>query len=109
MKYTILTKKDEKISTNLKAVNDEDVINKAYLDEKNLKIDGHLSLLEKNYNKFKIIKNKQSVENVLFQRTVKTTIQILFYKGFFDNYNNADEVIKDFLFARQRLDLEESK
>ena len=40
-------KKDEKITTNFDAVNDEDVINKGYLDEKLIKIDGHSSKLEK--------------------------------------------------------------
>ena len=40
-------KKDEKITTNFDAVNDEDVINKGYLEEKLLKINGHLSKLEK--------------------------------------------------------------
>ena len=39
-------KKDEKITTNFDAVNDEDVINKGFLDEKLLKINGHLSKLE---------------------------------------------------------------
>ena len=47
-------KKDEKISTNFEAVKDEDVINKAYLDEKLKKIDGHFSFLEKHYNEFKL-------------------------------------------------------
>ena len=40
-------KKGEKIKTNFEAVDDKDVINKAYLDSKILKIDGHLSKLEK--------------------------------------------------------------
>ena len=40
-------KKDEKISTNFEAVNDEDVIKKGYLDEKVKKVDGHVSNLEK--------------------------------------------------------------
>ena len=35
-------KKDEKITTNFETVDNEDVINKAYLDEKLLKKDGHL-------------------------------------------------------------------
>ena len=36
------------------------------------------------------------------------TIQILYDKKLFDNYDNADEVSKDFLFfQRRRLDLEE--
>ena len=43
-------KKDEKITTTFEAVNDEDVINKGFLDEKILKIDGHLSKLEREFN-----------------------------------------------------------
>ena len=34
-------KKDEKITTNFEAVNNEDVINKSFLDEKLLEIKGH--------------------------------------------------------------------
>ena len=45
-------KKDEKITTNFEAVDDEDVINKGSPDEKLLKINGHLSKLEKDYNEF---------------------------------------------------------
>ena len=100
-------KKDEKLTTTFEAVNDEDVINKGYLDSKLLKINGHLSKLEKNYNEFKLQYNKQSVEDILVQRAVKTTIQILYDKGLFDNYANADKVLEDFLFTtRRRADLE---
>ena len=45
-------KKDEKLNTNLEPVDDSDVINKAYLDSKLIKIDGHISKLEKDYNEF---------------------------------------------------------
>ena len=101
-------KKDEKITTNFKAVNDEDVINKGYLDEKLIKIDGHLSKLEKDYNEFKLEYNKQNVEDILVRRAVKTTIQILYDKGLFDNYDNADKVLEDFLFTtRRRGDISE--
>ena len=101
-------KKDEKITTNFKPVDNEDVINKAYLDEKLLKLDGRLSKLEKDYNEFKQKYNKQSVEEILIQRAVKTTIQILYDKGLFDNYANADKVLEDFLFTtRRRGDLSE--
>ena len=100
-------KKDEKITTKFKAVNDEDVINKAHLDEKLEKIEGHLSKFEKDYNEFKIQYNKQSVEEILIQRAVKTTMQILYDKGLFDNFQNADKVLEDFLFVtRCRSDLE---
>ena len=47
-------KKDEKITTNFEAVNDSDVINKSYLDEKILKINGQSSKLEKDLNEFKL-------------------------------------------------------
>ena len=103
-------KKDEKITTTFEAVNDEDVINKGFLDEKLLKINGHLSNLEKDYNEFKLLYNKQSVEEILIQRTVKTTIQILYDKGLFDNFQNADKVLEDFLFTtRRRGDLSAEK
>ena len=101
-------KKDEKISTNFKAVDNEDVINKGYLDSKLLKIDGHLSKLEKDFNEFKLQYNKQNNEEILIQRAVKTTIQILYDKGLFDNYANADKDLEDFLFTtRRREDLSE--
>ena len=71
-------KKDEKPTTNFEPVDVLDVINKGYLDSKLLKIDGHLSKLEKDYNEFKLQYNKQNVEDILIQRAVKTTIQILY-------------------------------
>ena len=96
-------KKYEKITTDFEPFNKEDVINKGYLDEKLLKINGHLSKLEKGYNEFKLQYNKQSVEEVLIQRAVKRTIQILYDKSLFDHYANADKVFEDFLFTtRQR-------
>ena len=102
-------KKDEKITTNFEAVDDSDVINKGYLDKKLEKINGQLSFLEKDYNEFKLQYNKQSVEDILIQRAVKTTIQILYDKGLFDNYANANKVLEDFLFTtRRRGDLEDN-
>ena len=63
--------------------------------------------LEKDYNEFKFQHNKQSVEEVSVQRAVKTTIQILYDKGLFDNFQNADKVLDDFLFTtKRRVDLE---
>ena len=47
-------KKDEKLTTNFELVDDLAVINKGYLDSKLLKIDSHLSKLEKDYNEFKL-------------------------------------------------------
>ena len=101
-------KKDEKLTTYFKLVGDSDVINKAYLDEKLIKIDGHISRLEKDYNEFKLQYHKQNVEDILVQRAVKTTIQILYDKGLFDKFQNADKVLEDFLFTtRRRPDLSE--
>ena len=102
-------KKDEKLTTNFEPNDNEDVINKGFLDSKLLKIDGHLSKLEKDYNEFKLLYNKQNVEDILIQRAVKTTIQILYDMGLFDNFQNADKVLKDFLFTtRHRGDLEDN-
>ena len=69
--------KDEKITTNFEPTDNSDVINKGYLDDKLLKINGHLSKLEKDYNDFRLQNNKQNVEDISIQRVVKTTIQIL--------------------------------
>ena len=55
------TYKKEKLTTNFEPVDNEDVINKAYLDSNLLKIDGHLSKLEKDYSEFKLQNNKQNV------------------------------------------------
>ena len=99
-------KKDEKITTDFEPIDNSDVINKGYLDSKLLKIDGHLSKLEKDYNEFKLQHNKQNVEDILIQRAVKTTIQILYDKELFDNFQNADKVLEDVLFTtRGRVDL----
>ena len=101
-------KKDEKLTTNFTPVDNEDVINKGYLDEKLIKINGHLSKLEKDFNEFKLQYNKQSVEDILIQRAVKPTIQILYDNGLFDKFQNADKVLEDFLFTtRRRPDLSE--
>ena len=101
-------KKDEKISTNSEAIDDSDVINRAYLDDKLKKIDGHIAYIEKDNNEFKLQYNKKSVEDILVQRAVKTTIQILYDRRLFDNFQNADKVLEDILFTtRRRVDLSE--
>ena len=103
-------KKDEKITTTFEPTDNEDVINKSYPDEKLKKIDGHISYIEKDYNEFKLQYDKQSLEGISFQRAVRTTIQILYDKGLFDNIQNADKVLEDFLITRKRRgDLEENK
>ena len=73
-----------------------------------MKLNGHSSKLGRDYNEFKLQYNKQSVEEILIQGVVKMTKQILFDKGSFDNYTNADNVLEDFLFTtRRREDLSE--
>ena len=84
--------KDEKL-TNFEPSNDGDVVNKAYLDIKLSKTEGQKSFIEKGNYEYKLRNYKQS-EEVLTGRAVKTTIQILYGKGLFDNYDNADEVLK---------------
>ena len=72
------------------------------------KTNGHIAYIEKDYKEFRKQYNKQSVEEILIQRAVKTTIQILYDRGLFDNYANADKVLEDFLFTtRRRGDLSE--
>ena len=100
-------KKDEKMTTNFEPVDESDIINKGYLDEKMLKINRHLSELEKDFKEFKLQDNKQNMEEILIQRAVKTTIQILYDKGLFDNFQNADKVLGFLFTTRRRGDLEE--
>ena len=96
-------KKGERLTKKtLKLFDDKDFINKSYLDEKFIKINGHLSNLEKHYNELKLQYNKQNVEDILIQRAVKTTMQVLHDEGLFDNYANADKVLEDFLFTTRR-------
>ena len=99
--------KVEKTTTNFQPTQNTDVINKAHMDENYSKIQVRMSHFEKDYNEYKLEYNKQSSEVVLIQRAVKTIIQILYYKGWFDNYAVADKVLEDFLItARRRRDLE---
>ena len=95
LKVNYTYRKDEKIGTNFEPSHDEDVINKAYVDKKLSRKEGHLSLMEKDYNEFKMRNDKQSEEAI--ERAVKTTIQNLCDKGLFDKHDNADEVLKNYL------------
>ena len=94
--------KDEKLTTDFEPTDNSNVINKSYLDDKLIKINAHLSTLEKDYNEFKLQYNKQNVEDILIQGAVKPTIQILYDKKLFENYVNADKVLEDFLFTTRR-------
>ena len=102
-------KNDSKTTTNFEPVRNDDVINKAYLDTKLEIIEGQIFYIGKDYNDFIILSNKQSIEEILIQRAVKTTSQILYDEGLFDIYTNADKVLKNFLFViRHRPNLDET-
>ena len=64
--------------------------------------------MENDYNECELQYNKQSVEESLTQRAVKTTIQILYDTDLFENYYNADKVLANVLFVKRRKgDLDE--
>ena len=75
-------KEDEKITTNFEPIKDGDVINKAYLDSKLLRIDGHKSTLENNYNEFKLQYNKQPIEDFQFKQPLKQRYQYFMIKDY---------------------------
>ena len=70
-------KKDENLKTNFEPSNIENVISKTCLDTNLSKMEGQISNIEEDYTEFKLHHNKQSVEDNLFDKTVKTNIQIL--------------------------------
>ena len=92
-------KKDEKITTSFEPSNDENVLNRTYLDTKLSNIGCHILFIQKSYNEFAYLErsNKQSGE-FLIESAVKSTLQILYDKGSFENCHNAVEVLKDYLF-----------
>ena len=75
-------------------------MNKAYLDDKINKIDGHISFIGKEHNDSKLQYNNKSVEEILTHRAVRTTIQILHDEGLFDSFPNADKVLHDFFYRK---------
>ena len=80
----------------------ENVVNNDYLDRKISKTEGHIIFTEKDFIEFKMLSNKQSVEKILIQRAVKSTLQAFSDERLFDNYDTADEVLKDCLFVEKR-------
>ena len=101
-------KKDEKKTTDFEAVDDKYVINKAYLDEKLKKIEEHISYIEKDYNKFILQYNKQSLEGILIQRAVKQRYKYFMIRDYLIIFKMVIRFLEDFLFAtRRRGDLEE--
>ena len=99
--------KKMKKQINFEPSNDSDVINKTYPNTNPFKKESNISLTEKDYNEAKLRNNKLS-EEVSFERALETTIQTLYDKGLFDNYDNANEVSKGYFFVeRRRFDLKE--
>ena len=102
-------KEDEKITTNSKPTDNTDVINKGFLDEELYKVKDHISNIPQNYIDFE--SHVINEEEILIERSVKTTFQIPYDVGFFGKYDIADDIIKDHLLfevnERGRLDLEE--
>ena len=56
-----------------------------------------MSLLAKDYDKFEKRSDKYSVEEDQIQRAVKKSIQILYDKGLFHNFPNAERLSKNFV------------
>ena len=57
-------------------------------------VEGQISYIEKDYIDFRDLERFN--EGVLIEKAVKTSTQILYDKGLFDNYNNADEALEDY-------------
>ena len=74
-------KKVEKTTTNFQPTDNTDVIDKTHMDKNLSKTQVQISHFGTDYNDFKLEDNKQSIESVLIQRAMKTTVQILYYKG----------------------------
>ena len=59
------------------------------------------------------MRNNKKIEEILIEKALETTIQKHYDKGLFDNYENADEVLKDFILLevneRCRPDLDPNK
>ena len=101
-------KKDEKRKTKFEASNPENVTNKGFSDTNLSKTECQISYIEKDYDELNLLGNQQSVEKILIQGAVKTTIQKRYDLGSFDNCPKTHRFLYDFLFAeRGRPNLEE--
>ena len=72
-------KKDEKTTT-FELFNSEDLLNKSRLDTELSKKEGHISYMEKDGNELKVRNNKEAEEDVLDERAVKTTLQLIYHR-----------------------------
>ena len=91
-----------KKASDFEPTDNSNVINKAYLEKKLLEINGHFSFLEKDYNEVELQINKQSLKDILIQRAVTTTVQILLDIDLLDKYANADKVLNVFFVYHKR-------
>ena len=95
-------KKDEKLTTIFEPHENEDVVNNAYINTEIFKVEAHLSLIEKiilNLNCIAL--KKQTNDEFLIGKAVKTTSQKLSSEELLDNYGNSDEVLKSYLFIEE--------
>ena len=83
------------MTTKFEGANDDDVINKVYLDRKIAESKGKISYIGKNLKKNR--DHERYNEEVLIEKAVKRTFQKLSEESLFDKYDNADEFLKDCL------------
>ena len=87
--------KDEKITTNFKAVNEDYVINKAYKDKKLTKKCSYF-IYRRDYNGLKILSGKKSLEEVLIQENEKFRDGYgcaLLLKTYLNSINNEMDIV----------------
>ena len=103
------------MSTSFQPQNNEDVVNKAQLDTNISIVKCHISFIEKNLNDFILHgdEGRQSDDEFVIEKSVKTTTQILYDKRLLDMYDNAQELLKEYLLIelkeRCRPDVKELK
>ena len=61
------------MTTRIEPSNDEDVVNKVFLDTEISKVEGHTMYIKKDYKQHKLHEDK---DEVLYEKALKTTIQI---------------------------------
>ena len=88
----MLTKKMTKKQQTLNITDDSDVKNKGFVVKKLSKKEGQIYYIEKDYTEFEL----HNKEDLLIERAVETTKQILYDKRLFANYGKTDQVLKDY-------------
>ena len=66
-----------------------------FLETKLAEVKGHLLYIENDNKEWKA--RERYNREVWIEKAVKTTLQTLYDKGLFDNYDNVDEVLKKYL------------